>query len=118
MEIVGAVIEEIKPFYTKIRGYMSNFIELSLKEHIIKRLGLLNGYTPKFCFIFVGIKLFGMNRIKSMNTNIKNYKAFFIIIFTNFPRRIWGLWSRETKNNILMTEFPKCVRRIWGTLVK
>ena len=118
MEIVGAVIEEIKPFYKKIGGYVGNFIDFLLKEHRIKGLRLLNCYTPKFCIIFIRVRMDVINRIKNMNNNINNYKTFFIIIFDNFPRRIWGLWSGDNKNNILMTEFPKCVRRIWGTLVK
>ena len=118
MEIIGAVIEEIKPFYKKIGGYVGNFIDFLLKEHRIKGIGLLNGYTPKFCFIFIRVRLDDINRIKNMNNNINNYKTFFIIVYTNYPRRIGGLWSVKSKTYILEMEFPKCVRRIWGTLVK
>ena len=117
MEIVRVVNEEKKSFYRKIYSYESTFIKFLLKEHIIKGLQLLNGYIPKFCFIFVVVDLNAINIVNNMNNNIKNYKTFFIIIFANFPRRIWGLWSIN-KKNILMTGFPKYVRRIWGTLVK
>ena len=62
--------------------------------------------------------IFGLNN----NTNkkfirqIKNKisEIFFIIIISNFPNRIWGLWSYK----IIIFKETKIPSRIWGTLVK
>ena len=118
MEIATDVREGKSPFYRVILSYVNKFIKFILKEFITKRGDRIFALcVPKFCFIFVTIQGYPEITINHLEVDRPNYKTFFIIIITNFPRCIWGLWSINI-NNILMTEFPKCIRCIWGTLVK
>ena len=118
MEIAAEDRKEIIPFYIIITKDVRKFIKYLLKGYIINSImvrGLYNSIkADKFCFNLLTIERNIKNRIKNINNKRNNYKTFFIINFANFPRRIWGLWSININNNILMTQFPKCVKTHLG----